>query len=594
MTRKISDKKIREVAERLSILDVVSPVVSLQKSGKSYKGLCPFHPDKNPSLVVNPDRNTFYCFGCGAGGDIYSFFMRIHRLSFPQALEELARRAGLPLERTGDGQLSQADRMRQAGLALNALASRFFHDTLSRSKEAERARQYLRQRGIDSSIVSLYALGYAPNRWNALAGYLEKKGASVELACQLGLLARRKSGGGFFDRFRNRIIFPITDAEGRTVAFGGRSLGDELPKYLNSQDSFLYRKGSFLYGLSEARQSIREQDVVILVEGYFDLLTMHQNGFTHAVAVLGTSLTEAQIGSLRLLTRNFVLVFDGDLAGKKASFRNIGEFLEKGISAKAVYLPPGEDPDSYLRAQGREAFLSLLEHARPLMDLFLEDRLHGIRADAGVDTRLKLLREILPLFRRIPDPLERNLRIQQLADRVGVPEPFLREELSKPRDDKIGQPACSGREDLDGGADWSPEERLICKVLAQFPILAQRFLESGSLDKVRSPSARDLILACAESAGEGDACAPTGRIRQDEDLARFVARASCVGEFTLPEAEVALADAIRRIQKRDLLERLSDLNKRIREAEVSNQPELQARLFREKQRIIQQEKALLS
>lgn len=594
MTRKVSDKKIREIAERLSILDVISPVVLLQKSGKSYKGLCPFHPDKNPSLVVNPDRNTFYCFGCGVGGDIYSFFMRFHRLTFPQALDELARRAGLPLDRTEGGQLSESDRMQQAGLAVNALASRFFQETLAKSREAEPARQYLRQRGIDPSIVSLYALGYAPNRWNGLAEYLQKKGASLELARQLGLLASKKSAGGFYDRFRNRLMFPITDAEGRVVAFGARSLADESPKYLNSPDSFLYRKGSFLYGLSEARPSIREHDVAILVEGYFDLLTMHQHGFPHAVAVLGTSLTEAQISSLRHITRNFVLVFDGDPAGKRASFRNLGDFLQKGIAARAVYLPEGEDPDSYLRAQGRAAFLALLERARPLMDLFLEERLRGLRGDTTVENKLKLLREILPLFRRISDPLERSLRIQQLAERAGIPEPFLREEMSKPKEERVGQPPPSSQEGLDGAADWCPEERLICKVLAQFPDLAPRFLESGSLEKVRSPSARELILACAESAGLGDPAAGMGRLREQEDLARFVARVSCLGEFTETEAEVALADAVRRLQKRDLIERLSELNRRIREAEIGNQPELQARLFREKQRIIQQEKALLS
>jgi len=594
LTRKVPDNKIREIAERLSILDVISPVVSLQKSGKSYKGLCPFHPDKNPSFVVNPERNTFYCFGCGAGGDIYSFFMKFHRMTFPQALEELARRAGLPLERK-EGVLSSQERGKhQAGVALNALASRFFHETLLKSKDAEPARQYLRQRGIDPSIVSLYAIGYSPNRWDGLAQYLEKKGASLDLASQIGLVARRKSAGGFYDRFRNRVMFPIADAEGRVVAFGARSLGDDPPKYLNSPDSFLYRKGSFLYGLSEARKSIREQDVAILVEGYFDLLTMHQNGFSHAVAVLGTSLTEAQILSLRQLTRNFVLVFDGDPAGKKASFRNLGDFLEKGISARAVYLPEGEDPDSYLRKHGREAFLSLLEQAKPLMELYLEDRLRGLRGDGRIENKLKVLREVLPLLIRIQDPLERNLRIQQLAEKAGVAEPFLREELSKQRGGRTGRSGPPEREVLEGKEDWSPEERLICKVMAQFPSLAPRFLESGWLEKIRSPSARELILACAECADQPDCLSGAERIRADEGLARFVARTSCLEEFTGPEAETALADAVRRLQKRDLLERLAELNKRIREAEIGGQPEIQAQLFREKQRILQQEKALLS
>lgn len=594
MTRKVPDNKIREIAERLSILDVISPVVSLQKSGKSYKGLCPFHPDKNPSLVVNPERNTFYCFGCGVGGDIYSFFMRFYRMTFPQALEELARRAGFSIMRKEGVPSSRDQGKDQAAVALNALASRFFRENLLKSRDAEPARRYLRQRGIDPSIVSLYALGYCPNRWDGLTQYLAKNGASLHLASQIGLVARKKSAEGFYDRFRNRLMFPIADAEGRVVAFGARALGDELPKYLNSPDSFLYRKGSFLYGLSEARKSIREQDVAILVEGYFDLLTLHQNGFSHSVAVLGTSLTEAQIASLRHLTRNFVLVFDGDPAGKRASFRNLGDFLEKGISARAAYLPEGEDPDSYLRKHGREAFLALLEQAKPLMELYLEDRLHGLRGEGTIENRLKVLRDILPLLLRIPDPLERNLRIQQLAEKAGVAEPFLREELSKQKRGRTGRFGPPEPEAPEGNEDWSPEERLLCKVMAQFPSLAPRFLESGWLEKVRSPSARELILACAECADEPDGLYRTERIRSDEALARFVARTCCLEEFTRSEAETALADAVRRLQKRDLLERLAELNKRIREAEIGGQPELQARLFREKQRIIREEKALLS
>ncbi len=595
MGQDISEKTV--IAERVSILDLIAPHVQLKQAGKYYKGLCPFHPDKNPSFVVNPDRNTFYCFGCGVGGDIYSFFMKFHNLPFPQAMEELARRAGVQLRQRHHKKDPEKEEAYRRGLALNEYACRFYHRTLLEAPEAGGAREYLKRRGIGRDTLLAFSLGYATAEWNRLLRSLQKKQQAVEVASAVGLLIPRKDGNGSYDRFRNRIMFPIFNTMGQVLAFGGRSLGDQEPKYMNSPESFLYHKGSVLYGLHGAQQSIRERDAVIVVEGYFDLLALHQNGIQNAVAVLGTALTAGQIDILKRHTKNLFLVFDGDPAGRKASFRNLPDLIERELPARVVYLPQEEDPDSFLNKWGKEAFERLLENAPPLLELFLEEKTRGIGKGDPVEKKVAALRQVLPMIRRIPDRLAQGLRIRSLAEEIGIPELSLREELSKRKESARKDPERVSEGETRGETGkWPSEERLICQILMQFPSLLPEFMGAEVLGSFKSASLREALRTFAEhyrERGTLNLSEVLPEERSDPGLFRLLSSLSCREEFTQEEAVTALGDSLRRLRKRALKERLERLNKRIQEADRSRQTDLRTQLSLEMQRLLEEKKALL-
>ncbi len=595
MGQDTSEKTI--IAEKVSILDLVSPHVELKKAGKYYKGLCPFHPDKNPSFIVNPDRNTFHCFGCGEGGDIYSFFMKFHNLTFPQALEELARRAGIQLREQHRRKDPEKEEAYKRGLALNESVCRFYHRTLLETPEAGGARDYLEKRGIGAETIRTFSLGYATSGWDRLLRSVQKKQGAMEMASSLGLLIPRKEGNGSYDRFRNRIMFPIFNTMGQVLAFGGRSLGEQEPKYMNSPESFLYHKGSVLYGLHRAQKAIRERDAVIVVEGYFDLLTLHQNGIQNAVAVLGTALTTGQIDILKRHTQNLVLVFDGDLAGKKASFRNLADLLERDIPARVVYLPEDEDPDSFLNKRGKEALERLLEGAPSLLELFLQEKTKDIGKGDPVEKKVTALRQVLPIIRRIPDRLAQGLRIKSLAEEIGIPELSLLEELSNLNEParRAGDRVAQETTPQEGGK-WPAEEKLICQILIQFPSLLPRFTEAGVLGSFKSASLGETIRVLAELYKDGDTLNLSEVLPEepsDPRLFRLLTRLSCREEFTEEQAVTALDDSVRRLKKRALKERMDGLNKRIQEADQSQQRDLKTQLSLEMQRLLKEKKALL-
>ncbi len=594
MAPKIPEGTIREIAERASIFDVISRHVDLSKAGKNYKGLCPFHPDKNPSFFVNPERNTFHCFGCQTGGDVYAFLMKFHDIPFLQAVQELARQTGISVEPIAVQRDPRKEEAYQKAIQLNLSVSKFFHMNLMENPKAEMARKYLADRGLNKDTISTFSLGYAPNSWDGLVQFLSRQQVSTQLAASLGLLLPRKSGQGHYDRFRHRVMFPILGTTSQVLGFGGRCLDADGPKYINSPESPLYKKGAVLYGLHCAQESIRRQDAVILVEGYLDLITLHQHGFTNSVAVLGTALTLQQIDILKRYTRNFFLIFDGDEAGKKASFRNLGDLLERNVRGQAVYLPQGEDPDSYLRKQGGESFLKRLQEAAPLLDLFIEDRTVALSEVDPVETKVATLRQLLPVITKIPDRLEQSIRVKTLSEKFGIAESSLRAEIAKP----VGAPrpgSLPSSEDASGRQNsWPVEERLACQILIQFPHLIPKFMESQVLDSFDSPALREVILNLERLYRQSGTLQLPDVLKALDDpvLTEFLTGLSCREEFEEQEAETALQDTIRRVERKQLRGRLSLLNRKIQEAEEHCQKDLWNRLCEEKQRL-QQKNALL-
>lgn len=426
MAGRIPDDVLRTVRERASLTEVVSEVVSLRRRGQAAVGLCPFHAEKTPSFTVSEERGFFHCFGCGEHGDVFAFVMKTRSLSFPEAVREVARRVGVSLPETGGEGTERLDPLARAV----TVAAAFYRGML-RGPQGERARSYLAQRAISAESIERFGLGWAPGSGEALARHLRAAGIAERDAVEAGLLVQRRDGSGVFDRFRDRIVFPIADPMGRIVSFGGRLLPDSsspsaatAPKYLNGPETPLYHKGRTLYGLGLAREAIRTAGRVVLVEGYLDVIALAQGGLREVVAPLGTAVTVDQLRTLRRLTDRVVACFDGDVAGQRAAARSFPLFVQAGLWGRGVFLPPGEDPDSFVRSAGVAALRERIEAAVPLVDAYLA-LLAGPHRDA-VTRRAAAAREVAALLRAVENPFERDLLARLAAERLGVGEDLLR------------------------------------------------------------------------------------------------------------------------------------------------------------------------
>jgi len=424
----IPEDKLLEIREAASVEEVVGQYVKLERKGKNLLGLCPFHADSKPSFTVSPDKGIYYCFGCGAGGNVISFVMQYHRLSFPEAAMELARRYGITLALRDLGpEESRRAKKRQLFYDLHKEALAFYQATLEGNKGGA-ARDYLANRGLTPEVIRTYGLGYAPSGWDGLRRHFQHKGFSVEAAAEVGLLAPRASGG-YYDRFRDRVMFPIFDRQERVVAFGGRIIADGEPKYLNSPESPLYSKGRLLYGLPQAREAMRKQDLALVVEGYLDLLALQVHGVAPVVATLGTALTREQVRLLKSLASGVVLVFDGDPAGAKAMCRSFPLFGQEGLPVRVIPLPSGMDPDNYVQAHGPELFADPWDRALPWLNFLLDSLVdtHGL----SIEGRVKVAEELRPYFQALQDPVEQGLWLKYAAERLSVAEADLRLSLSR-------------------------------------------------------------------------------------------------------------------------------------------------------------------
>ena len=369
----IPEKILQEIQDRSDAVQVIGAVVGLKKAGRVFKGLCPFHPEKTPSFMVYPDKQFYICYGCGAGGDLISFVMRHEQMEFSEAVEFLAAKAGIPVPQTGGGRGGAAGVGRKLYEPMEKAAA--FFEACLRAPEGEAARSYLKKRGLNEAAWSEHRIGFAPTQWDRLLQAARDWKIEPGLLEQGGLVIRREGErGGWYDRFRDRVIFPICDSRGRVIAFGGRAMTEDerTPKYLNSPETELYVKGWVLYGLNWSSAAIRKQDFCVVVEGYMDFLTPYQAGVRNVVASMGTALTETQVRLIRRFTRNVVMVYDADAAGEMAALRGLELFLEAQMRVKVAVLPPGTDPDSLIRSRGVEPFAAALKNSKDFFDYKLE------------------------------------------------------------------------------------------------------------------------------------------------------------------------------------------------------------------------------
>ena len=475
----IPEDKVLEIKNAADIVDIISEVVHLKKSGKNFLGLCPFHSEKTPSFSVSPEKQIFYCFGCGVGGNIFSFLMKHDGLAFPEAARALARRYGVDIPNKSLT-FEQKKRIteRESLLKINRHAMEYFCRVL-RSESGSNPLNYLKKRGFSQQIMDTFHLGYAPRGWDNLLNFFSKKGAPIALVEKSGLILPKKDKRGYYDRFRDRIIFPILDVNNAVIGFGGRVLDDSLPKYLNSPETPVYNKSRSLYGLYTARDKCRATNTIFIVEGYLDLISLHQHGIENSVATLGTALTPEHV---RLMTRyasRIILVYDSDEAGIRSALRCVdifwrehvdfsrGDvFQEEKADTHILVLPEGHDPDSFLAENGPENFLAAASEAPGIITFLIEQAIgkHGLETEG----KIRVIADLQGPLATINDNVARSLYIKQLAERIGIDEEIVLEKVREHRSDKSTKNSETPSDSADKG---SRLEKQIIAMMLQFPAI---------------------------------------------------------------------------------------------------------------------------
>ena len=553
MSRGVLSSDVKdEIRRRTDIVALVSGHAALKKTGRYYKGLCPFHQEKTPSFHVDPDRGLFHCFGCGKGGDIFDFIMLTANLTFTEAARELARRGGVVFDTSPEA----ARRASEREQVLRALDAARGHFAAMLAAQGKKASAYLERRGVNAAIAGRFLLGYAPPGWDGLLTALRAKGYTPDVLERAGLVQARSGSDGHFDIFRDRLIFPIQDLQDRTVAFGGRALDNAEPTYLNSRETIAFAKGRTLYALNWARDAIRELGEALVVEGYMDALACHQFGFTHAVASLGTALTADQVSLLRRFAPRAVLIYDSDQAGEAATERGLTLFEEAEVLARVAVLPAGDDPDAFLRQRGPDAFRRLVAEALPMFDYRLERAAR--RHDTGSrEGKVGMADEVLTVIRSVANPVRRAEYLRGLAERLDLPEDALRQRLRTR--ERRGRAAGRGPEA--GAATPSSErareeaERLLLHMMVAEPqrraTIAKTLTASSFVNPAHQRLAAALLGAPAVEVGalreqlEDDAAAVLMRLAfepprvTDRDKERSVADAMHFLMHTEPAAAEA-------------------------------------------------------
>ena len=602
MTIYIPEDKVSEIKNTANIVEVVSEVVLLKKTGKNYVGLCPFHSEKTPSFTVSPEKQIFYCFGCAAGGNVFSFLMKHDGISFPDAAKILAGRYGIDIPtRTMSPEQKRRMSQRENLLAVNRQAMEFFRKQLLEAASGKRAMEYLKKRGINKEIFDNFNLGYAPQGWDNLLSFFIKKNISLDLVEKAGLIVPRKEKSGFYDRFRDRLIFPIFDLNMQAIGFGGRVLDDSIPKYLNSPETPVYNKSRSLYGLHLAKMKCRENERVYIVEGYFDLLALHQHGLQDSVATLGTSLTPEHVQILKGFVGKdgkIILVFDSDDAGIKAVQRSIGIFMRMEVNASIIVLPEGYDPDSYLFEFGYESFLDSDSRARSLMSFLIDSAVkkHGL----SIEGKIRIISEMKEPLSSINDNIKRSLYIKELAECINIDESAVLEKIRKlsvRNRDKAIRPTMPNNflslsqnkaaipDNVKGKAiqgKWGRLERQIIAMMLQFPQILYEISERNILDLFENNALKSIgqVLLKHKDYSEIQVSDIINLI-EDKEQRNIVASLAIGEDIWNYEACIGIITRFESIRKKNEKKLLEE----IKAAEKENDLELLSKLLKQRQKM---------
>jgi len=555
-----TDRLLEDIKSRIDIIDLISEYVQLKRAGQNWKGLCPFHAEKTPSFTVSQAKQMFHCFGCSTGGDIFAFVMKHEHLSFQEALALLARKSGVALPDAGSFRKT-SERDEKVRSVLHETCD-YFSGQLSRS---EKASSYVKGRGIIPDLIERFRIGYAPEGWQNLLRYLRAKGFRDQEILEAGLAVSGNKGP--YDMFRNRVIFPITNMSGTVVAFGGRAFDDATPKYLNSPETAVFRKSETLYGLYQAKESIRHESRVLIAEGYMDVVICHQYGFRNVVAPLGTSLTAAHIRKLRTLADRAVLVFDGDAAGKAAAKRVLPIICQNNLAASVLLLPDQEDPDSYLKKHGDAAFSQLLQSAQGMI---------GFLFSVNKGTKLETVREVLGLIASIGDLLTADEMLTELAETARINETTLRDELKKMKGTNRGKTAAPANHDPGSPVRRNEEHLLLSAVLAS-PEKADYVLSRVSVRDIEDKTVASLFSRIAALSEGKELLSILEEAGDDEK--KMVTLLSVDPGFDPEFIDRNIDDCLAKIQKRKFDEKILSI-------ERSDDPALSNAFLLEKQKLL--------
>ena len=487
---------IDEIKSKLNIVDVISEYVQLKPAGKDFKGLCPFHHEKTPSFFVSPDKEVWHCFGCGAGGSIFDFVMQIDGVDFPEALRILAQKAGIDTKKYkkyGSHFVSQNTKL----LDIVSIAAKFYHEILLKSSLSKEARQYLKKRKLTDKTISEFQIGFAPNKWDTLLKFLIKRGYQKKAIELSGLIIQKSGTQHYYDRFRNRIMFPITNVHGQVVGFTGRILPNstkqdtkEVAKYVNTPETAIYNKSKILYGLDKAKLEVKLKNLLILVEGQMDMISSFQAGIKNVVCISGTALTLEHLKLISRYTKNVILSFDIDMAGQKATQRGIDLLLEQNFNVKVVHLPEGKDPDECIKKDPK-IWRKALEQTLPIMDYYFS--LYFKNKDLNkIEDKKEIAHQLLPIINKLADPVEKDLWLNKLAKKLSVKEEALYDAI-----EKIKLPAYRNIKEkiIERPSQIQLAGERFVGLILQHPQYAPNFLEKTTLDMFTSSKLQDLVRA---------------------------------------------------------------------------------------------------
>ncbi|MCX5801145.1 MAG: DNA primase [Candidatus Eisenbacteria bacterium] len=579
---RFSDETLEKVREACDIVEIVGEHVTLRKSGQNFKGLCPFHSERTPSFVVSPSKEVFHCFGCGAGGNVFTFVMQVENLSFVEAVRSLAKRKGieLPVER------SETDSLTQSLLSATEFAVSFYKQQLA-APPGKKAREYLKSRALNEGELQEFALGYAPPGWDNLLN-AARKHFSEGILLQAGLLVARESGSGAYDRFRDRLMFPILGTGGKPIGFGGRALDGSESKYMNSSDSPVFQKGSILYGLYQSKQEIRAKESAIVVEGYTDLLSLFTNGFKNVVASCGTAFTDAQAKLLRRYTQDAILIYDGDEAGIRAARRTLQVFVQAGLRIRIVCLPGGSDPDSFIREQGAEAFGRAVESSCSVVEFVVKTSPEKMNREA-------VLRSLIEVFTLIDDSIYRRLQVQESAEALRFDENTISYEVERLRKKGTikGEPTEFGVAGIGSVEKVDRVERELMKLILEDDAVLKAARSSLNEQYLSSSLCRQ-AFDVLKNAGGRKRAKPAELLGSIEnvDVRNFVSSILLEEGFEFEEPMAVFTDYLRKLKQRWLKESIRSLEEEIRKKEKANESKELQSLFAKLQALAAERSAL--
>jgi DNA primase len=561
---------IDQVRQAADIVDIASQYTTLRRRGRKHVGLCPFHSEKDPSFTVDSEKQLFHCFGCGVGGDVFTLVMEKENLTFPEALEHLAERYHIPLPKKT--QLSpELQKLEEKVYKINEAALAFFRRSLFQHGEGKAALAYLKKRGLSDDTIEALKVGYAPNSWNALLGYFQGKGTEPALLEKAGLVLPGQKKPEYYDRFRGRVIFPIFNLTGKAVAFGGRTVADADPKYLNSPDTPVYSKGKLLYGLNWTKETISKARELILVEGYTDFASLYQAGIRNIAASLGTALTTHQVALSRRFAPRIIISYDGDTAGQNAALRAVPICFENGVQTQVVVLPQSLDPDGFIRKYGRQAYLDLAEKSVSGLKFLVDMTLRTGRMNVP-EEKSRIIRSIIVELDKIQDSIVRSEYLRQTGDYLGVDEALLRQIIER-------RPAGEAKEERTG---LFPAEKRLLEILLQNPQVAGQILiqtEEDEFSGLASEAALKFIRDCVRERRKIE-LAELGKAMPSQ-LSRWISEAmqERLGKGTVEEAMENLTS----LRKKQLENLSRKLQKEIDRCQRSGEKEKLASLLIQKQ-----------